>query len=73
MFFRTAEHILARAACVGEEGQMWAGLINTLTQNLGFILSVKNEICRLNNPSIVFINLVYSTKIKSKLFSLHQL
>lgn len=45
----TVEYSLARAACAGEGGQIRAGLTNTLTQNLGFILAVKNEMCRLSN------------------------
>lgn len=48
--FGTAEQSLAtRTACVGEGGQMWVGLTNILTQNLGFILAVKNEICKLSH------------------------
>lgn len=43
---------------------MWAGLTNILTQSLGFILAVKNEMCRLS-PSLIFINLVHSIEIKS--------
>lgn len=43
-----SEHNLARAVWAGEGEQMWAGLTNILTRDLGFILAIKNEICRLN-------------------------
>lgn len=33
-------------------------------KSLGFILAVKNEMCRLS-PSLIFINLVHSIEIKS--------
>jgi len=44
-----SEQNLARAVWAGEGGQMWAELTSILTHDLGFILAVKDEICRLND------------------------